>query len=757
MQLVRNMHSGNNEPDSISVFIGSWNMGDAMPPVDIRSWFRCGGTGRVLDPSVCNIPHDVYVIGTQETGLPEKEWLQKVTETIMEITQQKFHLVAMDALWHIKILILVKEEHRNRISHVQTSSVKTGIANTLGNKGAVAIGFQFGGTSLCFINAHLTSGNEKCTRRNQNYHDIIKALNLGHDRFSVFDLTNRFDHLFFLGDLNYRLDMDIHGILPLIKKQDYADLYKVDQLRREKELNKVFYRFQEEEILFPPTYRYERGNRETYAHLKIKRTGIRINVPSWCDRVLWKSYPETHNVCNAYGCTDDIMTSDHSPVFCNMQIGVRGQYASNSGFNSRGTSTHGGATISFDRIEAIMKAPGKTNFYLQFHSSCLATSVRTPRSVKCDTIEMGPNMIRVVWDNIPKLEPIIPDREFLVDQHLLVLVKGDDDNDPHAEFVLALRSMIGTSPQKFQEFLSRKGEEAGQIQGSMLVKTRDTVKKRKEKTYEFIQIGKREEIEPVVYTDSSDIPTDGKNPLKSSVFTNMASKLSGALSFPKKDPKNTQLPRTDSRPPMAIPTSSVVPPVFSETNQQRSAPSGSSSPGVNSQASPVFTSRNPGPPRLSTGSVVFDMPSNAVPSSTLEAVIAEFEAAGNSLFDSEVDPKSHYDIPSNKPIDQPNELVNPETRKPPPSGVAPVLQNYPQFTSTQPRPNLRTVIGQSSPKQGRATAGSMPSPQSKRRSVRVSGMTIPVTTVEDLMLKIGLPQYTESLTGNGWDTVEFLG
>lgn len=28
---------------------------------------------------------------------------------------------------------------------------------------------------------------------------------------------------------------------------------------------------------------------------------MRTNVPSWCDRILWKSHPETHIVCNSYG------------------------------------------------------------------------------------------------------------------------------------------------------------------------------------------------------------------------------------------------------------------------------------------------------------------------------------------------------------------------------------------------------------------------------------------------------------------------
>lgn len=48
-----------------------------------------------------------------------------------------------------------------------------------------------------------------CFRRNQNYLDILRLLSLGDKQLSSFDISLRFTHLFWFGDLNYRLDMDI--------------------------------------------------------------------------------------------------------------------------------------------------------------------------------------------------------------------------------------------------------------------------------------------------------------------------------------------------------------------------------------------------------------------------------------------------------------------------------------------------------------------------------------------------------------------
>lgn len=43
-------------------------------------------------------------------------------------------------------------------------------------------------------------------RRNQNYTNILRFLNLGDKKLNPFDITHRFTHLFWLGDLNYRVE-----------------------------------------------------------------------------------------------------------------------------------------------------------------------------------------------------------------------------------------------------------------------------------------------------------------------------------------------------------------------------------------------------------------------------------------------------------------------------------------------------------------------------------------------------------------------
>uniref|UniRef100_A0A8C4R8Z8 phosphatidylinositol-3,4,5-trisphosphate 5-phosphatase n=1 Tax=Eptatretus burgeri TaxID=7764 RepID=A0A8C4R8Z8_EPTBU len=487
MQQMKNRHSEQGEPDLISIFIGTWNMGSSPSPRHIHSWLTSKGLGRTRDETTTSVPHDVYVLGSQENSLGEREWAEQVRCSLREITGLDFRTVASHGLWNMKLLVLVKSEHENRISHVNTSCVKTGLANTLGNKGAVGASFLFGGTSLGFVNSHLTSGNEKTSRRNQNYLDILRFLSLGDKRLNSFDITSRFTHLFWFGDLNYRLDMDVQEIIAHVSKKEFEPLLKVDQLNLEREKNKVFLRFNEEEIAFPPTYRYERGTRDSYAWQKFKTTGVRVNVPSWCDRILWKSYPETHLICSSYGCTDDIVSSDHSPVFATFEVGVTSQFV------SKKVSVEE-SYIKFESVEAIVKTNSRTKFFLEFYSSCLEGSCK---SAENDTQQSEViNFLKLGWSDLqlPTLKPMISDLEYLQDQHLLLSIKSMDGFESYGECCIALKSMIGSTSQQFETFLSHRGEETGNVRGWMKVQVPMDRLATRERLYDWISIDTEDNV-----------------------------------------------------------------------------------------------------------------------------------------------------------------------------------------------------------------------------------------------------------------------
>ncbi|NXJ68108.1 SHIP2 phosphatase, partial [Rostratula benghalensis] len=505
LQLMKIQHSNLDEPDLISVYVGTWNMGSAPPPRSLASWLTSRGLGRTQDETTACIPHDIYVIGTQENSLGDREWVEFLRASLKTLMAIDYRVIALQCLWSIKIVVLVKPEHERRISHVHTSSVKTGIANTLGNKGAVGVSFLFNGTSFGFINCHLASGSEKTHRRNQNYSDILRSLVLGDKRLSAFDLTLRFTHLFWFGDLNYRLDMDVQDILTHITKKEFETLLAVDQLNLEREKNKVFLRFSEGDISFPPTYRYERGSRDSYMWQKFKPTGVRINVPSWCDRILWKSHPETHVVCNSYGCTDDIVTSDHSPVFATFEVGVTSQFVPKK---APGSDPEPLACIEWESIEVIVKTASRSKCYIEFHSYCLEEAQRSGEntSQSCDI----PGFLKLGWSakHLPVLNPILPDLEYLGDQHLLLSVKGVESCESYGECCIAMRSMIGSMAQQFETFLFHRGEETGSMRGWMKVRVPKDRRSTRERLYEWISF-EEEDTEPV-----ADAPTCPKPPLQ---------------------------------------------------------------------------------------------------------------------------------------------------------------------------------------------------------------------------------------------------
>ncbi|XP_056089631.1 inositol polyphosphate phosphatase-like 1b isoform X1 [Rhinichthys klamathensis goyatoka] len=485
LQLMKAAHSQQSELDVISVFVGTWNMGDTPPPASLQTWVTCCGLGLTPDESIASLPHDIYAVGTQDNPQGEREWVEHVRATLRSATNIDFKQVAVQSLWNIRLAVFVKPEHEGCISQVNTASVKTGLGNTLGNKGAVGVSLLFNGTSMGFVNCHLTSGSDKALRRNHNFQDILRLLSLGEKQLSTFDISLRFNHLFWCGDLNYRLDLDALDILKHVSKREFEELMCADQLTRERHRRKAFFNFKEEKILFPPTYRYERGSRDCYLWQKYKSSGVQVNGPSWCDRVLWKSYPESHITCTSYGCTDDIFTSDHSPVFATFEVGVISQFPRTDSGSEK-------AIIELEVIEAIVKTASKAKFFIEFHSRCLEEPRRSAENdSQCCEV---PGFLKLGWSSkqFPKFHPVLSDLEHLRDKHLLLSVKSCDGFESYGECCVPLRSVTGKSSDPFETCLTHRGEEMGSIRGRIRVYVPPDRRKIRERVYEWLCIEKDE-------------------------------------------------------------------------------------------------------------------------------------------------------------------------------------------------------------------------------------------------------------------------
>ncbi|CAH2315608.1 phosphatidylinositol 3,4,5-trisphosphate 5-phosphatase 2 [Pelobates cultripes] len=442
-------------PQKISVFLGTWNMGNSPPPRTISSWLSCTGSGRTMDDTNLCVAHDLYVIGTQENPQGDREWNDFLKEALLTHTGKQYALASAQSLGGVKLVLMVKQEYKNIISHVQTSNVRTRISDALGNRGAVGISFDFNGTPLGFVTCHLVSGSEKIQKRNQSCGDILRSLTLGDESLRCFQLPLRLKYLFWMGDLNYKINMPVQDVLQSVYRGQYNLLLPVDQLNQERERKKVFLGFKEEPVTFPPTCRYERGSR-TYDLQKAKTTGTRIFAPSWSDRILWTSYPDTDVKCSSYGCTDDIVTSDHSPVFATFDIGLNSQV-------QKGLS----CTLRFQSIEVIIKTHHRSRACIEFRSLCLRGSPQsTPNSVLCTE---GSAFLKLGWTivDLPELTLIGQDPNADPTGHLLLSIKPADGGESYGECSLSVRALCNSWDNHFEAFLSHRGEETGSLRGRL--------------------------------------------------------------------------------------------------------------------------------------------------------------------------------------------------------------------------------------------------------------------------------------------------
>ncbi|XP_005096102.1 phosphatidylinositol 3,4,5-trisphosphate 5-phosphatase 1 isoform X2 [Aplysia californica] len=488
---MKSLHSQEQDVDNISIFIGTWNMGKSAPVDTLKFWLKCNGEGRSKDRTLSRLPHDIYVIGTQESAMTEKDWINTIKAALKASLNLDVDLLESCSLWGLRTLVFINPRHRNKISHIQKSSVRTGIANALGNKGAAAISFLLSGTSFCFINAHLASGEERLDRRNANFRDILKSLSLGPKNLECYDITHKFHHVFFFGDLNYRVTEPVELVLRRLERREFSGLLEQDQLRRCQFEKKAFFGFSESEITFMPTYRLERHTAGyKYDWKKVKATTERINVPSWCDRVLWHSFPGTFIENTAYGCVENMLNSDHRPVFGSFTVGIASPFIQ----NRASLQDNYNVKFIFKTIEAQIKTSTKQFYILEFSSACLPDIICCESNKRFGDSQKAGFTNNPIWtaEQLPQLRPLFGDVDYLEDQHLLIAVKGSgEDHESYGECVISLKDMFGGEPCYFEATMTHYGEETGKMKGEWYISLGGMPgpsSRSSRKTYDFIAL-----------------------------------------------------------------------------------------------------------------------------------------------------------------------------------------------------------------------------------------------------------------------------
>jgi endonuclease/exonuclease/phosphatase family metal-dependent hydrolase len=291
----------------VRLFVTTWNQGDTEPSKNLA------GDWLPNDGSV-----DIFVVGTQEsplgtdstglTGAAGNKWFKMLEKSVGD----DYVAVATRSMFQNFLWVATKKEHAQKFSGVETYQAEQGIGKIWGNKGGTAVALRFNGHKLAFVNTHLAAHAEKWEKRNEDIQAIVGAVHFGN--YSEVEFVNQYT-TFWLGDLNYRVEMDREEATQLAESGDFTKLFENEQLKREMGKG-ILDGFIEGEITFRPTYKMDPLPVSASAPRKPRPfSAHKDRTPSWTDRVLMRPMPGASVEQIAYDSAWKVTSSDHDPVF----------------------------------------------------------------------------------------------------------------------------------------------------------------------------------------------------------------------------------------------------------------------------------------------------------------------------------------------------------------------------------------------------------------------------------------------------------
>lgn len=127
-------------------------------------------------PMLNPILSDSYCYMTTE--LPSSSTPMRDCSTLVHLSPRKYKLIVSKKMVGVFLSVWMRKDllRKHQISNVRICSVACGIMGYLGNKGSVSVSMSIEGTSLCYITAHLASGEKMGDelRRNRQVSQIFQ-------------------------------------------------------------------------------------------------------------------------------------------------------------------------------------------------------------------------------------------------------------------------------------------------------------------------------------------------------------------------------------------------------------------------------------------------------------------------------------------------------------------------------------------------------------------------------------------------------
>lgn len=300
----------------INLFASTFNVNGSCYDGDIHNWLF----PKIEHPDQ-DWNYDLVFIGIQEiielsaskmVNIDSENkifWENKIKDTLNKSENHRYVSLWTGQLGGLSLLIFIKQLEINKISNVESAFRKTGFGGVSSNKGAIAVRFSYESTELCFVTSHLAAGLTNVDERHNDYKVIAKGI-----KFSKNRRIRDHDGVIWLGDLNYRINLNNEQAKLLIEQQNFTKLFEFDQLNKQMANGESFPFFDEMEIKFPPTYKFDNGT-------KNYDTSEKQRIPAWTDRILNLSRNRIIRqlVYNAY---EDLVFSDHRPVYSIFKIKI---------------------------------------------------------------------------------------------------------------------------------------------------------------------------------------------------------------------------------------------------------------------------------------------------------------------------------------------------------------------------------------------------------------------------------------------------